>query len=356
MNSVIHERPGVYSSYDASSAVSGEASTKTVGVAAIATSGTAGAVVRLHSYEEGVTAFGADATNTNGMSTILSLLFANGAREVAAVRVASTAQTNDYKAAFTALEQLEDVRILVCDSTTIAVQQALRDSVTSASAARKERIAVVGGSEETVSDAVEHAEELNSERVLLIAPDMLTDSGTTLSAVFAAAAVAGAISTQRDPSLPINGIALAGISGLSANFSDTEVDTLVQGGVTPLESVSGTVSPIRGITTRTTTGGSADTTWRELSTVLIIDDVIPAIRNALRAKFMRSKNTVQTRGAIRSQVILELENKLAQEYIDGYSDISVEPLAADPSVCLVSFRFTVAHGLNRIYLTAHITV
>ena len=28
----------------------------------------------------------------------------------------------------------------------------------------------------------------------------------------------------------------------------------------------------------------------------------------------------------------------------------------DPTVCLVEFGFAVAHGLNQIYLTAHITV
>ena len=66
---------------------------------------------------------------------------------------------------------------------------------------------------------------------------------------------------------------------------------------------------VRGITTRTRSGESEDATWRELSTVLIVDDVIPAIRESLRARFRRAKNTEQSRGAIRSQVVLELENK-----------------------------------------------
>ena len=70
------------------------------------------------------------------------------------------------------------------------------------------------------------------------------------------------------------------------------------------------VSPVRGITTRTTTGGAQDITWRELTTILIVDDVIPSIRASLRSRFSRTKNTAQTRGAIRSQVIVELENKL----------------------------------------------
>ena len=78
-----------------------------------------------------------------------------------------------------------------------------------------------------------------------------------------------------------------------------------------------------------------DTTWRELTTILIVDEVIPTIRSALRTRFARSKNTAQSRGAIRSQVVLELEEMKSR---------------------LVEFGFTVAHGLNRIYLTAHITV
>jgi phage tail sheath gpL-like len=116
------------------------------------------------------------------------------------------------------------------------------------------------------------------------------------------------------------------------------------------------ISPVRGITTRTTTGGAADATWRELTTILIVDDVIPAVRNALRSRFARTKNTAQTRSAIRSQVIVELERKLAAQIIDGYGEVKAVASAEDPTVCEVEFGFAVAHGLNRIYLTAHITV
>lgn len=84
--------------------------------------------------------------------------------------------------------------------------------------------------------------------------------------------------------------------------------------------------------------------------------MIPAVRRALRSKFSRTKNTVQTRSAIRSQVIVELEKKLAAEIIDGYGEVTVTPDAGDPAVCLVEFGFAVAHGLNQIYLTVHITV
>lgn len=235
---MVHEHPGVYSSYDASSVIGGKKTARILGAAAVSTTGTANEVVTLTSYAEGVSAFGEDAEGTVGM----------------------------------------------------------------------------------------------------------------------AAAAAAVIAGESDPSVPVNGAVLAGFSGLSASYDDTQVDTLVTGGVTPLECVSGEVSIVRGITTRTTTGGAADKTWRELTTVRIVDDVIPALRASLRARFVRSKNTAQVRAAIRSQVMVELENKRAQEIIDSFGEVSVKASEDDPTVCLVEFSFAVAHGLNRIYLSAHITV
>lgn len=353
MNESKHERPGVYSSYDTSAVVSAGRASKTVGVAAKAARGTVGEVVTVTGYAVGVTVFGED--TTPGMSSILRLLFANGAATVAAVRVADSGELADYQAAFDALGT-QEIQVVVCDSADQTVQQALRTAVETASAARRERIAVVGGNGETAAELVKRAAALNSERMVLVGPDVLDASGGTLSGVFASAAVAGVIAAGRDPALPLNGAELYGLGGLAAAYSDNDIDLLVRGGVTPLENVGGVISPVRGITTRTTTGGAADATWRELTTVLIVDDIIPAVRSALRSKFARAKNTARGRSAIRSQVIVELEKKLAAEIIESYGDVTVRASADDPTVCLVEFGFTVAHGLNQIYLTVHITV
>ena len=352
MKSIIHERPGVYSSYDASAAVRGGRAVRTIGVAAKSTGGTANTAVRLTSYEMGLNAFGEDAPDAPGMSTILKLLFLGGASAVAAVKV----DGDNYAAAFAALQAVEDAQVIVCDSGELSVQQALRASLESASAARRERIAVVGMSGASVADLTERARALNSERMALVGPDGLDSSGKTLPGIFAAAAVAAAAAITRDPAVPLNGTQLPGLGGVSETYGDNEIDLLVRGGVTPLEAVGGVVSPVRGITTRTTTGGADDATWRELTTILIVDDVIPTIRQSLRSRFSQTKNTVQTRGAIRSQTIVELENKLKAEIIDGYSDVAVSVCDDDPTVCLVEFSFSVAHGLNQIYLTAHITI
>jgi len=353
LSEIRHERPGVYSVYDASAAVTAGRGSKTVGVAARAVYGTVGQAVTLTGYAAGVAVFGEDVTA--GMSTILRMLFANGAATVVAVRVNDSGTVADYKAAFAALVK-KDVQILVCDSGDTDVHQALRSSVETASGQRRERIAVVGGSGESAAQLVEHAAALNSERMMLVGPDALDQSGKSLPGVFAAAAVAGVLAVGGDPAIPLNGAKVVGLGGLGEDYSDNDIDLLVRGGVTPLESVAGVISPVRGITTRTTTGGVADSTWRELTTILIVDDVIPAIRAALRSRFARAKNTARNRGAIRSQVIVELEKKVAAEIIDSYGEVSVTAMEQDPTICLVEFSFAVAHGLNQIYLTVHITV
>ena len=351
MNSTIHERPGVYSSYDASSVVSASAAAKTIGAAAVATKGTANKVELITSYEEGKSVFGEDASGVYGMSTLLKFLFANGAGAVKAVAVGKDeSEEKDYASAFAALSDEEDVGVMVCDSAAQSVHLLLKTAAEDASAARRERIAVIGGSEETVAQMV------NSERVVLVGPDIASDDGGTMSAVFAAAAVAAVIAGNTDPSVPINGAELTLFGAAGKRLSDNEIDQLVRGGVTPIETVGGVSSPVRGITTKTSSGGAADTTWRELTTILIVDEVIPTIRSALRTRFARSKNTAQSRGAIRSQVVLELEEMKSREIVDSYGEVLVSALKSDPTVCLVEFSFTVAHGLNRIYLTAHITV
>lgn len=349
----LHERPGVYSVYDTSSVVSGGQAVRAIGVAARAAQGAVGTPVTVTGYTAGASVFGED--GTHGMSTILRLLFANGASTVTAVRVAEEGTAEDYAGAFAALGT-EDVQILVCDSGEETVHQALRAAVEEASGLRHERIAVVGCGGADTAELVSRAAALNSERMVLVGPDALDSAGKPLSGVFAAAAVAALAAAGGDPAVPLNGGVLKGLGGLAVDYSDNDIDLLVRGGVTPLESVAGVVSPVRGITTRTKTGGVSDATWRELTTILIVDDVIPAVRAALRSKFSRSKNNARNRAAIRSQVIVELEKKMAAEIIDGYDGVTVTALAEDPTVCLVEFGFSVAHGLNQVRLTVHIEI
>ena len=352
MSMTVHQRPGVYSSYDASSAVSGRAAGRTVGLVACHDTVNDGAPRVITSYEQALSAFGS--VQDEDIAELVRLALKNGASAVVVVPIAAEEQ---YETAFATLAQREDVAVVLCGSTSAGTQKLLRDSVEEASSARRERIGVVGGAKNEAAEAlVARAAQLNSERMVLVGPGALDRSGSAISGLALAAAVAGVIAGQSDPAVPLGGAELLGLRGLAQRYNDGDLDQLILGGVTPVEELGGAVSVVRGVTTRTTTDGEADATWRELSTILVVDDVIPSLRSALRTKFRRAKNTERGRGAIRAQVVLELENKLAREIISGYENVSVTADSTDPTRCLVDFSFTVAHGLNQIWLTAHITV
>lgn len=328
-----HERPGVYSAYTATAAAQRGNRRGVAAVVAVSQKGTAGTLYALGSYRQAAETFGAE----DGLTALVKILLANGAARVLAVPVANE---NGYEAAFALVQEQEGVNVVICDSEKLAVQQKLRDSVISASAERRERIAVVAGAAgETAEALVKRAGELNSERVVLVAP-----------------AVAGAICGGSDPALPLGGAELQGISALEKRLDESEVDALIRGGVTPVERVGGRCWVIRGVTTRTKTGQASDQTWRDLTTILVVDDVIPGVREALRARFPRAKNTAQTRGAVQSLVVEVLERKLAAEVITGYDAVEVTALADEPGICLVTFGFTVTHGMDQIWLSAEVTV
>ena len=126
------------------------------------------------------------------MSTILRLLFANGASTVAAVRVAEAGAVTDYQDAFAALGKAGGPDSGVRQRRAETVQQALRTAVEDASAA------AAGADRRGGRRAVRrrrswwtHAAALNSERMVLVGPDALDSGGKTLPGVFAAAALAG---------------------------------------------------------------------------------------------------------------------------------------------------------------------
>ncbi len=347
--SAITQRPGVYTSYYVQSAVSGADRGGTAGLAAIAASGSVGTIYEISSYAQAAAAFGEGCN----MTKLIRLLLRNGCAKVLAAPavVSGTAQTSDYTAAFTLLMAREAVSFMVCDSRAAAVHAAMKSAIIDCEREEsKYRMGIVeaaGTAAELVSDAA----ALNCERMVLLSP---VETDGTPGAV--AAAFAGCAAAATDPALPFNGAELFGLGRLGDNFTDAQVNTLAQGGVTPVETLGGQVCVVRGVTTRTTTSGAADDTWREVNTVMIVDDVIPTVRARLKTMFARAKNTAQTRGAIRTQVMIELERKLRAQTIDSYGPVTAIANGEDPTVCDVSFEFTVAHGLNKIDLVAYITV
>ena len=346
-----HERPGVYSDYDLSSVLIGGTGRKTV---ALAAKYSGSGVTEITSFRQAKSVLSEESTET--VLCLIRLLLQNGAGCVLMAPVAETT-ANDYKTAAELLLAEKKACFLVCDSETAEIQGAISEAISAAAMEGNACIGVAGISGSTVSALTAQAAYLNSERMVLVSGNAaLSWDSETSGGIYGAAAFSGFLAGEADPALPKHGAVLSGISSVSERFTETEIDALVNGGVTQLEGSRGEVSAIRAVTTRTTTNGVQDQSLREITTMLIVDDVIPGIRNVLRTQFRRRKNTTATRGAIRTAVMVELENKVKQEIIDSYGDITVAVNDEDPTVVDVGFAFAVTHGLSIIYLTAHITV
>lgn len=338
-----NERPGVYSSYEVTNSISGTSAGGVVGVVGIAESGFDSGVVAISTEAAAIDAFGA-----TGLAELCALALRNGASIVHAIALEDGADADDYAEAFASLAVVEDIGTQFCDSRDSDVHKAMEEAIASASEAYKYRIGVVEYVG-TVTELVAAAKSLNYERMVLVAGNDDVTEG------YFAAALVGAIAATTDPAVPINGAELLGIE-VTDRYSDTDINTLVRGGVSLLEQSGTGVYALRVVSTCSEVGGVSDATWREITVVRIIDEVIPAIRTSLRSKFSRAKNTEQTRGAIRTQVVIDLEQRVTNEIINSYGDVTVSVDDDEPTMCAVEFEFAVTHGLSHIMLTAKITV
>ena len=342
MSITYHERPGVYVEYDTTSRAAAVRS-RVAGIAALASGS---GLYRFSSAQSALAAFPISTTP----GKMLDLAFRNGAGTVVLCPVASA---QGYGDAFAQL--LAEADVIATDCTDTQTLAGLAESLCADGA--RECIAFAGLSNPTVSSLGALAAALNCERLVLPGPDVrFAGDSVCGGGCLAAAAMAGLVCAQDDPALPLSGAALAGLDAVSLSLTDTQIDTLVQAGVTPLELAGGQVRIVRAVTTRTATEGIADDTWRELTTVMILDDVIPAVRDALSAKFLRRKNTPATRNAIRAQTAIILDDRVRRQIIEEYDSLTVEPVEGDPTACAVSFSFGIVQGLLRIHLYAHILV
>lgn len=335
----VSERPGVYTSVSVSGSILSSGKAKTVGLAAVCEGGQTGYIT---SYVEAAGKFGAQSS----MARLVKILMENGASRVCCVPVIE----GNYAEAFGELMKKHDVAFMICDSADSEVHAQMRDAIAGGDEKGKYRIGIVETALSGRDELVAAAKQINSEKIVMVSHHDSENAGA------AAAAVCGVFAAQEDPAVPFNGAQLYGLGDIGENFSDADIGFLVQGGVMPLETIGASKQIIRGITTRSESGGAQDMTWQEVNTILIVNSVIPEIRDGLRAKFSRAKNNAQTRGAIRTQVIIALEDKKKREIIDSYGEVSIKADENNPTTCVVEFAFSVVHGMNTIELNAFITV
>ncbi len=341
---ILHQRPGVYAQYTVHRTDDTAQGAAAAGLVFCGAEPVQAACLTAQTQLQQLSA---------GAAELAGLALQNGAGSIWVLGVQSA---EEYQKAFAELIR-RGVGILLCDSTELSVQLALREALLEEAERQNECLGVVGMENPTVEGLTQRAAALNCERMVLVGPGCASQQQAgSAGGLCLAAAAAGLIAGETDPSLPVHGLAMTGLQAVEGYYDEATLDLLILSGVSPAETVGGQTSLIRAVTTRTSSGGAADTAWRELTTVRCIDAVIPAVRSRLKTRFSRMRNNRATRSAIRAEVLLELERQLALERIDAYDELTVEENADDPTICDVRFSIVAAHGLSRIGITAHITV
>lgn len=348
MTILAKQRPGVYSDYNTSKILYSSKIGKSVAIVAKSEADT-DKIYNIQNLSDAQTIFGSSST----MYLLCKAVIENGVNNILAVSAGSS--ESNYEKAFEIIEETDGISVVVCDSLDSPIQQLLMQSVLNSSKNKKERLGILASSENNDSLST-WAKQFNNERILLVAQNPLNSEGKTLSGCILAASLATVISKYTDPSQSFNGAEIKGFSKLNKTLTEDEVDEYITNGIIPFEVVAGRLEIIRAVTSKTTTDGVADKIFKEVNTILIIDEVIKSIRDALKNNISAAKNNVTTRNAINSQVTVKLQEFLDSGIIDSYSVPNVYQSSEDQSVCIVELEFTVVQGINQIHITANINV
>ena len=243
-----------------------------------------------------------------------------------------------YEGALRKLCEIKRGGVILCDSTKPEVLQKLKEQVELASQNERERLAIGCVAKE---QAAQTAKSLNCERMVLCCQKAGMKEEESLTACAAA--------MDSFHSRPLEGIEQLEL------LSEQEIETLLGDGVTVLEMADGQAECIRCVTTRTRTGNEEDRTFSSVNVVMMIDEIIRAVRERL-SEMLKGKRVGFSQDSVVSQAAVVLDEKKQQGLITSFEPPVAYLQKEDPSVCVVELEFDLAAVFSRIYLTAHITV
>lgn len=240
------------------------------------------------------------------------LAFRNGARIVFARGVAADADQADFTEAFEELIK-DDVNILIAPELSTAEATAVFASVTeTAENGGKDVLAVIGSDATAVADIL--AQVVANDRLILVAPgiqafDAEAGEPVNLPGTYAAAAVAGLLSTLSPQTSPTNKV-LSGVTRLPQRFSYAQTLQLINGNVLALEQRQG-VRVVRGLTTD-------PGPFRQITTRRITDFAKAGIRSVSN-QFVGRLNNQRVRGALQGALDGFLTTMVQDEQLVTYT-------------------------------------
>ena len=262
-------------------------------------------------------AFGGGAGKLN-LTRGLELLYQNGASTVYARALPLGAGgalpgQSDFTDAFRELLK-DDVNILVAPQLSTDDAKAVFGTiVTEGETAGKDVMAVIGTDKTTPDDV--KAQAPTNGRIIFTAPgiqgyDAAAKATVNLPGTYAAAAVAGLISTLTPQSSPTNK-GLPGVVHVTKRFAYGEIKSLLGGRVMVLEERLGGVRVVRGLTTD-------DGAFKQVTTRRITDFAKAGMRTASNP-FIGRLNNQRVRAALAGALNGFLTTMLQDEALTGYS-------------------------------------
>ena len=268
--------------------------------------------------------------STGGESTLFEVNVGSGTGNVVATEGATQTETSatngaaaiatNYESGLASLLN-QDVHIIILAGQDAGVMgSTLVSHVENASTdlMKRERIGVIGSSTSgTVTSLVAPAQD--EGRLIFTGPgirvnDAVSGREVTLPGTYAAAAVAGRISSLDPHASPTNKTINA--NKLETNFNGTELEQLLLGRVLALENRNGTIRIVRGLTT------STNTAWSQITTRRIVDYARFGVRAAANP-FIGKLNNERVRQALKGSVNSLLAAMVDREMLIGYElDVS----------------------------------
>lgn len=303
---------------------------------------------------DAVAAFGAD---NKLASQITKILIANGVDNIKGIIVASGEVGTELADALEVSLQDKSIKCIITDKNDESTITAVKDHLTVAESNDLFRYSSFApdNTVTTQSDLIAFAKKIDSDRIFVPGQAFMSGENKVDPQLTATGLIATIMTETSDPALPMNGVQIAGFSGLSKVMLDAEMKALVNGGVTPFYEESGSTNPT---IYRLVTSNTTDKVWQEGSTRFIADHVLESVETMLRANYKRTKNVDRILKAIRGDVKIVLETLESLEIIENF-DESTLTVAKDPDDmygALVDYEFDVVTPLYTITINQHLKI
>jgi phage tail sheath protein FI len=217
----------------------------------------------------------------------------------------------DYKNSLAQLENelINLVLLAGQDVTNSEMVTALLGHINTTATIKRERIGIIGSGTSDDLDAIaRHTLDLDSDRLILVAPGLQISPQVKLSGAYTAAAVAGLLASLPVQASPTNKPLT--IPGLSKEFSTSQLEKLVGNRVLAIQKQEG-FRVVKGITTAT------NSAWHQITTRRIVDFAIYGVRSACNP-YIGKLNNERVRGAMKATLDAFLTRMVQDEALISY--------------------------------------